>query len=470
MNMRHHISLIAIIMFLQGCSGIGPQYKKPVIRMPERFTQAHDTEPQVDLITWWKFFNDPCLDQLIEKAVAQNYDLRTAIEKIEEMRCEYNIKTADLLPEIDSFGLILRNRASTDISLFANSLQNPSNILGLGLATAWELDVWGRLRKARSAAYADYQAQIESSRDVYIMLLADVAQLYISARSLEIKITTRERQLAIDTDILALTEDLFQSGLGNDIPCLIQEQQLDDSANYIVVLKKMLAQTNQSLAVLLGENPEGFSLPPRQAGEGNIPIGSQELKAGLPSELLRRRPDIRQAEQELIAANERIGESIGNFFPKFSLLGLVSGLSSCFCTWFDGNSLSWTIGPAFSWPLITFGRISYDVKAKESSRRQALYRYCQTVLNAFRDVENALVGYFSQQETVVLSERKLQSINRELSLIKSQFQAGLTNRIEYLLIEKSKLGVLLEAIDNQTELSKSLVMVYKSLGGGWDYD
>ncbi len=201
-----------------------------------------------------------------------------------------------------------------------------------------------------------------------------------------------------------------------------------------------------------------------------MPRWAGQLKTGIPSELLRRRPDIVQAEQQLIAANERIGEAIGDFFPKFSLLGAVSSLSSTFSAWFTGSSLSWTIGPAFSWPLITFGRISYNVKAKKSVHKQALYAYAQSVIEAFADVENALVTYFTQQQTLALSEKKLASLDKELHLVRMRFESGLVDKLQYLYIEKQRLNTFLETVDNQKELSIALVRVYKSLGGGWNCD
>lgn len=459
---------IGLLLFLlPGCGTVGPCYQRPHVKVPCSFKNSDESKAIGQLACWWRQFDDCVLDDLIEQAVAQNYNLKIALEKIQELRWEYNIKTAELLPEIDGFGFIFRNRYSKDIPLFANTTQNPTNLLGLGVATLWELDVWGRLRKAQSAALADYRAQIENARDVYIMLIADVAELYISARALEIQIDIRKKQVTLDQEILELTKDLFCAGLLDAIPTEIQVQNLLDSQNYIALLEKMRAITYHNLAVLLGLNAQDFCVPP---GSGFVPLWSGQLKTGIPSELLRRRPDIRQAEQKLIAANERIGQAIGDFFPKFSLLGAVSSLSSTFTAWFTGSSLSWTIGPAFSWPLITFGRISYNVKAKKSAHKQALYAYAQSIVQAFADVENALVTYFTQQQTLSLSQKKLASIDNELHLVRVRFESGLIDRLQYLYLEKQRLNTLLETIDNQKEVSSALVRVYKSLGGGWNCD
>jgi NodT family efflux transporter outer membrane factor (OMF) lipoprotein len=457
----------AILFLIPGCALVGPCYKPPCIKIPCTYEQSPEEKTVGALNCWWHQFDDHQLNHLIDVAVENNYTLRAAVEKIQEMRWNYNIKTAELLPQIDGFGFILRNRYSKDIPLFNTSAQNPTNLLGLGVATLWELDLWGRLRRAQSAALAEYRAQIETARDVYIILLADVAELYIAARSLEIQIGIRQQQYELDQEIMTLTRDLSCSGLSNDIPPEIQTQNLLQTQEYICVLEKMLAQTCYSLAVLLGKNPESFCL---EAGSGKVPLSNGCLKTGIPSELLRRRPDIRAAEEKLIAANERIGESIGEFFPKFSLLGAISSLSSTFSGWFSGSSLSWTIGPAFSWPIITFGRISYDVKAKKSAHWQALYVYCQAVIEALADVEKSLVGYFTAQQTLELSTKRLQSIKTQANLVATQFNAGLVDRLHYAYIQKQQLEVLIETIDHQKEVSSALVRVYRSLGGGWDCD
>lgn len=459
--------LLAYVMLIPGCATVGPHYHRPYLKVPCRFDHSDETTRVGDLCNWWQAFNDTGLDCLIAQAVNHNYSLRAAFEKIQELRWNYNIKTAELLPEIDAFGFILRNRYSTDIPFFTNTTQNPGNLLGLGVATLWELDVWGRLRKAQSAALADYRAQIEATRDVYIMLLADVAELYISLRALEIKIEIRKKQVAIDKELLALSQDLFHAGLFNAIPPEIQLQSLLESENYILVLEKMAVQTQNSLAALMSENIADFCLP---AGSGIVPLSNGMLKTGIPSELLRRRPDIREAEQKLIAANEHIGQAIGDFFPKFSLVGLVSSLSSTFKAWFSGSSLAWAIGPAFSWPLITFGRITFEVRSKKAVYRQALYTYAQTVIEAFSDVENNLVNYFTQAQTLALSEKKLASIEKERALTECRFRAGLIDRLQYLYVEKQTLAIKLETIENQKELSTALVRVYKALGGGWNCD
>jgi NodT family efflux transporter outer membrane factor (OMF) lipoprotein len=463
--MKVAVLTLALLTLMPGCARLCHRSQKPEIQIPAQFSETQESSRSGEITNWWKSFDDPLLDELIERAVRQNYDLKVAIEKIEETRALYRIKTAELLPEIDGFGIITRNRYSKEIPFFAPLLVNPANFEGLGLTTSWELDLFGRLRSARNAAYADYQAQIEHMRDVYIILVSDVAQYYIQARATEQKIKISEKQLALDKEVLTLAQDLFQGGLLDDRPSEVQQQQLQESSNNLTTLKKILHQTYHSLAVLVGEAPEGFKLA---SGDGRVPMAHAQLRAGLPSELLRRRPDIRQAEQNLIATDERIKESIAGFFPKFSLLGFVASLSTRFCTWFNGNSLAWTIGPAFSWPIITFGRITYDVKAKKSAHRQALSTYSQTLLKAFADVENALVNYFTQQERLALYEKKLQAALKEAALFETRFKAGLADRSQYLLSEKSRLEVLSQLTDTQRELSAALVTAYKALGGGWE--
>lgn len=453
-------------MMFPGCFQFGKSCKKPVLPVPETFENYQEAEPQADIIEWWKFFNDPILQNLIEQAVANNYDLRIAIEKIEEVRCIFCIRQADLLPIVSGFGFTFRAGLPKDIPLFANLTPNPTNILGLGINASWEIDIFGRLRSERNAAFADLRAQIEIMRDVYIMLVAQVAQLYVQARALEKKIKINEQGLDIDRKISTLLRVLFNAGLLDKTPINAQDQLIEDSSNRLILFQRMLQQTYHGLAVLLGQMPECFTLEP---GNGQVPMAHNTLRPGLPSQLLRRRPDIRQAEQRLIASNERIREAIADYFPRFSLIGVVGSFSSLYSTWFDGNSLLWLVGPAFSWPLITFGRITYNVKAKKSIHRQALSAYCETVIRAFADVENALVNYFTQEEQLANVEKKYHSAAEGSHLLRDRFTAGLADQNQYMFTERNQLEVLLQVTDAQQGLSSALISVYKSLGGGWEY-
>jgi len=434
------------------------------VAIPENYAQDAHTNPVANLAGWWEFFKDPCLNELIKKAVEANYDLRIAIEKINELRADYNIKESELWPQIFLLGQAQRTKYSANYPLYSNLNPKTVNELEVFFQGIWELDFWGRLRRQKQAAYAELQAQVESMRDVYIILLGDVARTYIDIRSLEKKIFLREEQVAIYTQLAQLAYELLEAGLDSNIAYQEQLENLDESKNVLIMLKTSLTQAKNALAVLLGENPESFNLDQASL---NIPSSQELLAIGLPSDLLRRRPDIRKAEQLVAVATENVGVAISDYFPRFFLLGNVGPQTNKGSKFFKSNSIGWSIGPAFYWPIISFGRIKYNVQAKKSMEQQALLSYAQTVLNAFKDVENALVQYLNGEKQLYVLQEKLMAATKKRDLYKSLFDSGLANKSDYLQSEKDRIEIVWQVTDIKSLVSNSLVLVYKSLGGGW---
>lgn len=455
---------ISCILFLPSCLSVGPNYKKPSVAVPKKYAQKVDNNGVANLANWWEFFKDPYLNDLIQKAVATNYDLQIAIEKINELRAEYNIKESELLPEVFLVGIGQTNTYSCNYPLYANL--NPKTVTNLQLffEAIWELDFWGRIRRGAQAAYAQLQAQIESMRDVYIILLGDVAKTYIDIRSFEKKISLREQQIVINSQLATLALERLDSGIDSQVPYQEQIQNLAEANNMLIQLQTILTQTKNALASLLGENPESFIIA---QGDLTVPSSQELVAAGVPSDLLRRRPDIRKAEQLVAVATENIGIAISDYFPRFFLLGNIGPQTNKFSKLFNAGSIGWSIGPAFFWPILTFGRIKYNVQAKRSAEKQALLSYAQTVVNAFKDVENALVQYFDAEKRLTITEEKLDAATTKRDLIQSRFDAGLVSQTDYLQAENERLEIEWQVADIQQFVATSLVLVYKSLGGGW---
>ncbi|HJZ23560.1 MAG TPA: efflux transporter outer membrane subunit [Candidatus Babeliales bacterium] len=473
-----------LLFFLSGCM-VGPKYQKPDIQLPQKYSENKNSTSSADLLHWWTFFNDPILSNLIEEAIIHNYDLQIAMEKIFQSRAVYMIAKANLYPEIDAFGAINRSHASQNLS--SDSLVNLQNsdscnttqdsssttetqttknqsFFQAGFDTIWELDFWGKLRHRRRGAYYEYQAQTERTKDVYLILVADIAKSYIESRTLEKKIALLKEQLKIDLRLIDLLHDRFISGIDSEIPLLDQQEILNESKNQLIILETAYKQTIISIALLLGKNPEEFILTPKIC---KVPQSTKTLKAGLPSELLRRRPDIAEAERLLAAATEYVGEAIAQWFPSFSLLGYVDFESNKASTWFSHKSLAWSIGPSVRWPIITFGRISYLVKEKKSIQRQALLTYSKTIVNALGDVENSFIAYFNGEKQIKTIEKKLETATQKTTLTKDLFAHGLASEIDLLYIEKNRINTELELTDTQQIVSSALVSVYKALGGEW---
>jgi len=470
------------MLLLSGCK-IGPNYKRPTVRVPGKYA-AKQANTAANLAEWWTFFDDPYLNKLIDKAITNNYDLKIACEKIQEARAYFRIQEANLYPEIDAIGTITRTGYSRQLASSSPTSGQTLSYYQVGFDATWELDFWGKLRRAKTAAYNMYEAQIESMRDIYIILLSDVAKAYIDTRALQKKIDLIDQQIALDTDLLSLTHDRFYSGVDSKIPDVDQQAALDESKNQRLSLLIEFKQTVNGLAILLGQNPEEFIFeqdtahPSRRfAPQGErlvrntkkyrVPVSKKTLEIGLPSDLLRRRPDIRQAERLLASSTESVGQAIAQWFPSFSLLGSVTPESNKFSTLFGHGSTTWSFGPSVTWPIITFGRIKFNIAEKKSIQKQALLTYTKSVLYALKDVENWLISYFDTQKQVHILKDKLYAGKEKSALVKSLFKSGLDNQLDFLLAEKNRITIELELTDTQQAHSTALISVYKSLGGGW---
>lgn len=462
------VLLVLYLVVLPGCFMVGPTYRAPCLVIPSEYQQlrADQVADAPDIARWWRVYDDETLWHLLEVGITYNYDLRIAAERIEEVRSLYNLAQAQLFPEMYGINEINRRHYSANLSQFEflSTDQRTLDFLKFGFDVLWELDVFGRLRRAAQAAQAEYEAQIEDARSVYVLLLSKIADAYIDLKALEKRIELTNERIQLDTDLLTLQRDRFGSGIESNI--LVQQTvaQLEDSKSVLTTLTILYTQTLNGLAVLVGEFPEEFMLGKTAAG---VPLPLKRLHAGLPSELLQRRPDIRQSERLLRATTERVGEAIADFFPRFNLLASVSTEASQLSTWFASGSLNWFLGSTTRWPLITFGRLRFTVDSRNSVRRQALLSYCQKVIQAFAEVEDALVAYFEGEHRVSALTKRLEAVSFEVRLVEDRYQAGLADHSELLTSQKISVDIEEELVEAQRMFSKAFVFVYKALGGGW---
>jgi NodT family efflux transporter outer membrane factor (OMF) lipoprotein len=463
MKLGLFFSIIGLIV-LPGCM-IGPRVQQPFVNLPNKFSATQTQSDAVNLDEWWTFFNDPVLNKLISLGIDNNYDLKIACEKIEQTRAQYGIRAADLYPLIQINGIA--NRARNLIAL-NQTIDIPAttayNYFQLGFDAVWELDVWGKLRHARNAAYFDYLSQIELTRDVYVMLLGEIAKTYIDAQTFRTQMHLLKEQTAVDMKILSLTSDQFQSGIESIIPTAQQEARLAQTGDIFIQYNLAFKESVIKLATLLGKNPEDFTLEDRPLG---VPYSLKKLESGLPSDLLKRRPDIRRAERELAAATERVGQAQAEWFPSFSLLGVLGPEERTISKWFFDTGLQWLIGASVNWNFLTFGRISCNIEAKKSIERQALLNYCNVIIKALGDVETALVRYFDNNKRLTMLTAKLCAAITERDLIAHRWSAGIENQIDFLRSEKNRIMVEQEFTRTRQECSIALISVYKALGGGW---
>jgi multidrug efflux system outer membrane protein len=459
---------VLFLFFCLGCS-VGPKYHEPNRDTPSDYKNGENSmeqsgSPVVSLGDWWKQFEDPILDRLIEHAIEKNFDLLAAFERIKQVRSYYNIQTANLFPALDFNGSL--SRYATSQNLFDSPFLGPrvQNLFQLGFDVNWEIDLFGRLRNLKNAAKMDFFASQEDFRAIYITLLADIARNYTLIKAFDKKVTNLKKQIQVRTDLNSLALSLAKSGLESWEKFYSTKAEIRAIEAKIPQLEMQIEYANNRIAVLLGELPESFSLEPQGpilAAKGRVPLG-------FPLDLLRRRPDIRKKERELAAATHRTAAAVANFFPTFSLSGNYGWEASRFYKWFRPESSYWDITPGVVLPLINFGKIQSQVDMKNAEQKEAFYNYQNGILQAFQEVENNLFTYLQQQTKITTLECAYKDLEECYLLALSRFQSGLSPLSEALVLEWNYLGVEYEWIDANQVLSEGLIAIYKSLGGDWE--
>jgi outer membrane protein, multidrug efflux system len=477
-------------LLLAGCM-VGPNYHQPEIGMPSEFEEATHAECVTDeeLCQWWKQFEDPLLNSLIEEAYLANYDLRIALEQIVEARAKYQIQSSFLWPQIDLNASAIRSRFSQNLmsptaaeptatgtapssSITSGSTGSPlgppiQNFFQVGFDAIWELDLFGKFRRGKRAAYDLWEASKDTAQNVMITVLSEVARDYVSIRALQQQIALIQEKIWADEQELSLAEVLFDAGLDSQIQVESFISTLESDTATLPVLETALKQTIYALAVLLGRQPEGLTAQFEELAP--IPSGIGKVPAGLPSDLLRRRPDIRVAERQLAAATEQIGVVVADLFPHISLTGNGYGFESSKANkWIIAKSRYWSVGPSLNWDLIDFGRTRGQIAVANSLQRQALLTYEQTVISSLQDVEGALVAYFEEQKRMGSFEDQVASDRLSFELTEDLYEAGLVDQSQVLEAYKTVLNSENSLIQSHQALTSDLVSLYKALGGDWE--
>lgn len=457
-----------------GCV-VGPDFTQPQVRPPGQWSELPSSGASTDMaevIDWWKLFNDAELNSLIKRAVAANLDLKLAGARILEARALRGMVVADLYPKVDASGSYSRLRSSGtatpivgggDAAEFAAASEK--NLFEAGFDAAWEADIFGRLRRKVQAADAELAAAEWDRRDVLVVLLSEVARNYVELRGAQKRITILKENIELQQQSLELTRGRLEAGLGNELDVAQAEALLTTTEAQIPALDAAVKTAIHRLGVLLALGPE--ALLQELAAETPIPPAPPLVPVGLPSELLRRRPDIRKSEMQLAAATARVGVATADLFPTFSLTGLL-GLGSAKLEYFARpDSLMWNVGPTISWPVFDAGRIRANIKVQDAREEQALLSYHKTVLKSFEDVENALVAYATEQQT----RRSLMAVvdaNRRAADISSAlYSEGLVDFLNVLVSQRALSQSQDELVQSDQRVSTDLVALFKALGGGW---
>ena len=462
-----------------GCS-VGPNYKKPEVKVASEWAEAKqsgvDARP-AELARWWTSFNDPLLNSLVERAVRSNLDLRQAEARIREARALRAVTASGEWPTLDVATSYTRNRSSENafaITPQGGGTSRPSggnldqNFYRAGFDASWEIDVFGGVRRSVEAADATIEATVENRRAALVTLLGDVAKNYIDLRGFQHRIEVAQANLKAQQETLDLTKVRFQAGLASDLEVAQAEGQLNTTAAQIPTLESLLKQAAHRLDVLLGSPPG--ALADELSPNAPIPALPPEVLVGLPSELLRRRPDIRSAERQLAAATAQVGAATADLFPKFSLTGAAGLQSISASDWFTGRSRFWSIGPTLSWPIFDAGRIRANIEIRNAQQEQALTQYEKTILTAFEDVENSLVNYSREQARYRSLSQAVAGNRRAAELSNELYTRGLVDFLNVLENQRALYASENDLAQSEAAMAANLVSLYKALGGGWDID
>jgi outer membrane protein, multidrug efflux system len=466
--MRRWLFFIAVSVLTASCT-LGPNYRRPPVGMPSAYrdTTAAAAQPGPDSLAdvqWFDLFKDDTLAQLVRTALAQNFDLQIAAERVLQARERFHIVRADQFPVVAGSASASRTRVS---EIGARPLPPgfgpdvPDFQAGFGLA--WELDVWGRLRRLNETARAQYLATEEARRGVVTTLIADVTDAYFALQTLDRQLAIAQRTRDVAVDGLRLTQLRLQRGVATALDVRQAEQLLYTATGQIASVQREIAQTEDALSLLLGQAPGDVS-----RGGGLQTLDAAPLvPPGLPSSLLERRPDIRQAEQVLIAANAQIGVAKADYFPRIGLTGVLGLESRDLTELLTAPARTWSVGAAAAGPIFNAGRTRANVRLSESVERELALNYQRTIYRALREVSDALAGYHKTGEQRAQQEQLVTALRDAARLSTDRYQGGLDSYLQVLDAQRSLFRSELDLAALQRQELTSIVELYRALGGGW---
>ncbi|HSF04805.1 MAG TPA: efflux transporter outer membrane subunit [Methylomirabilota bacterium] len=456
-------ALLAAALLLAGCT-VGPDYRRPELAVPPEFRgpapEAPTTEASLGDLAWWQIFQDEALQGLVRTALVENYDLRVAAARVLEARAQVTVNRSFQFPDVSASASAPYVRITEERA----PIQQEETFSPLGtLDLFWEVDLWGRLRRATEAARADLLASEDVQRFVVTTLVSDVATAYFQLRELDLELEISRRTLASRQDSLRLVQLRQQGGVAALIDVRQAEVLLYTAAQTIPDVERRIEQTENLISLLLGRNPN--AVPRGRSLLQQLALPS--IPAGLPSSLVERRPDIRQAEGQLAAATARIGVAKADYFPRVLLTGAAGGGGVMLNGEWFGPSGLFAIAPQVSLPIFNTGRIGAGVDSAEARAQQALIRYQQTVQQAFREVSDALVEHRKRQEFRVQQEALVISLRDAARLANIRYRGGVTSYLEVLDTERQLFDAELLLAQAQRDELLAIVRLYRALGGGW---
>jgi NodT family efflux transporter outer membrane factor (OMF) lipoprotein len=480
MATRGFLWIFASAALLAGCA-VGPNYHAPRTAMPQKYVAATApaqpaasaaATPSVDLAQWWRALNDAELDSLIERAIHANPDIEIALTRLQEARTQLAAATSNILPQVGAGGGaahgtgsdLARGRAPQTLVAAENTPKSGQIQQIVGFDAGWELDLFGKYRREIEAAKYDTQAAAWTRNAVLISAVADVARSYVDMRGLQMRLAITRQDVISAQQFRDLVQARYDRGLTNELDVTLANRELARLQAEVAPLAAQVNAVEYSIAVLLGEYPE--DLHAELAQPGVIPTLPQEVEPGLPLELLKRRPDIQEAERQLAAATARIGVAEADLFPRVALTAGVGTQSSRI-----GNvagSHVWSAGPSVYWPLLDFGSLDALVSVADLQTHERLVSYQRTVFDAVRDADTAIGNFQAQQDRLKNLDGALLASERAVSLAAQRYDRGLTDFLNVVDAERQQYDLENEYAATQQTAADAFVSLYRALGGGWE--
>jgi outer membrane protein, multidrug efflux system len=472
--MKKRIMMVSVIVsLLSGCM-VGPKYRRPAVKSPDTFRGSAASTPPTDPtsladLKWFEVFRDERLQELIRTALVQNYDLRVAVARVDAARANLGVTRSAMFPTITASADITKQRFSSNgqfpLSVIPGDAGGLESTFGSALLNllSFEVDIWGRLRRATEASRAELLSAVENRKAVVTTLVSDVSTAYFNLIELDTELEIARRTLASRQDSLRLIRLRQQGGVATMLDVRQGEQLVYSAAETIPDIERQIEQTEDQISLLLGKNPAGVTRGLNLIAQEQPPA----VPPGLPSSLLERRPDIRVAEQNLAAANADIGVAKAAYFPKISLTGFIGGQSSQLDSLFSGPSRAWSFVPQVTQPLFTGGQLKSNVKLAEANRQIALVQYEQAIQTAFQEVSDALIQQRRVREIRVQQELLVNTLRDRSRLAYLRYRGGVDTLLNALDADRDLFSAELNLAQTRRNELLALVQLYKALGGGW---
>lgn len=452
----------AMLLALGGCL-LGPDYTRPRVAVPATYRFAQGEAAEIANVAWWEQFQDPVLDQLIATALLENRDLKVAVARVDEFQAQFVTTRSALFPQVGAGADASRQRVSQASGIpIPNGVSPIYNQFDATVSVAWEIDLFGKIRRQTEAARANLLASEEGRRATILTLVSAVSSAYINLRSLDRQLEIAKSTVASRGESVRVFTLRFQGGEVSQMELAQSQSEYEAAQATVPQIEMQIGLQEDALSVLIGKNPGAIL-----RGRDLATMGAPPIPNGLPSELLERRPDLLQAEQSLVAENALIGAAKALYFPSISLTGLFGTVSTQFSSLFTGPARVWSFAGSVTQPIFTAGNISGQVQQAEARQQEALFTYEKAVQVAFQEVEDALISVQKTQEQLIVVGKQVEALHTYSRLARLRYEGGYTSYIEVLDAERSLFNAQLSFTQTQGAALTSFVNLYKAMGGGW---